>query len=84
MKNVWNWGIILIVLLFIFYIIWICESARRAMNNRQSLNNIILLRDYQLDINIDSTAIWDGDRKVGTIYNNWNTSLDSLIMKDNE
>ena len=41
-------------------------------------------RDYQMDVQIDSTTLWDGERNVGTVPNTWKTPLDSLIMEDNQ
>jgi hypothetical protein len=43
-----------------------------------------LMRDYQIELHIDTVWIYDGDRLVGRYVSNRNTSLDSLIMKDNQ
>lgn len=41
-------------------------------------------REYQIEIDIDSSEIWDGDRLVGKIPYDSTSKLDLLINKDNE
>lgn len=43
------------------------------------------LRDYQIDLHMDTVWIYDHDRLVGRFTNTtWNSQYDSIIMKDNE
>ncbi len=39
-------------------------------------------REYQIELNIDSTEIWNGNKLVGKIVNG-NNAFDSLFAKDN-
>lgn len=42
------------------------------------------LRDYQIDLHIDTVWLYDGDRLVGRFINSTpNSKLDSLISEDN-
>lgn len=41
-------------------------------------------REYQIEVDIDSSEIWDGDRLVGKIPYDSASKFDLLINKDNE
>jgi len=58
-----------------------------AVNNSRVTYQIVPLRDYQIEIVVDSLLIYDGKRHVGTIpfFTGDNTTpIDSLIMVDND
>lgn len=42
------------------------------------------LRDYQIDLHMDTVWIYDGDRLVGRYISNWKNQMDSIILADNE
>ena len=42
------------------------------------------LRDYQIEVNNDSTVIWDGDRKVIALPYDSTQALDKAINQDNK
>ena len=42
------------------------------------------LRDYQIELHMDTVWLYDGDRLVGQFINsNPDSKLDSIILKDN-
>lgn len=42
------------------------------------------LRDYQIELHLDTVWLYDADRLVATFINtSWDSKLDSVIMKDN-
>lgn len=43
-----------------------------------------LLRDYELDIQMDTIKVYDGYRFVGKVITTWNSRLDTLILNDNQ
>lgn len=43
-----------------------------------------LSREYQVELNIDSTEIWDGDRLVGKIPYDSASKFDILMTNDNQ
>jgi len=42
------------------------------------------LRDYQLDLHMDTVRVYDGERLVDTYITNWTNQIDTVILKDNE
>lgn len=63
------------------------EGYKKCKNNYpkpiDSLPHSYLLRSYQFYLNDSSIIIYDADRIVGEVIIS-NTSLDTLMMKDNE
>lgn len=45
---------------------------------------IVPLRDYQIDLHMDTVRIFDGQRLVGSYISNWNNQMDTILLKDNE
>lgn len=41
-------------------------------------------RDYQLELYMDTVWVYDGDKLVDKYTSNWNTHLDSVLLRDNE
>jgi hypothetical protein len=42
------------------------------------------IRDYQIDLHMDTVWLYDGERLVGRFTNTrYDSQLDSLILKDN-
>lgn len=41
-------------------------------------------REYQIELGMDSTYIYDGDRLVGVLPYDSTQSFDKIMMKDNE
>jgi len=42
------------------------------------------LRDYQLDLYMDTVKVYDGGRLVGSYVSNWNSQMDTIIINDNQ
>jgi hypothetical protein len=43
------------------------------------------MRDYQIQLHMDTVWIYDKDRLVGSFTNTtWNSQYDSIFLKDNE
>jgi hypothetical protein len=40
--------------------------------------------EYQVNLEMDSATIWDGDRYVGTLHADSTQAFDRLMIKDNE
>lgn len=68
------------------------EAERQANNNvctvnklcPNSLEAIKRLRDYQIEVYNDSTAIFDGDRHVITLQYDSTQAIDKAISEDNQ
>lgn len=42
------------------------------------------VRDYQLELHMDTVWIYDGDRLVDWYISTWNSQLDTILMNDNQ
>jgi hypothetical protein len=45
---------------------------------------LVLKRDYEISIYMDTLWLWDGPRFVGKYTTNWKNQIDELLLKDNE
>lgn len=42
-----------------------------------------LLRDYQIELHMDTVWIYDGDRLVGSYISDWENQMDTFLIEDN-
>lgn len=43
-----------------------------------------LLRDYQIELFMDTVSVYDGRRLVGKYRTNWKNQIDRILLRDNE
>ena len=80
---------IIIIIACIFSIAFASCSVENVANKcpyegAECPNAQSYLRDYQIELHMDTVWLYDGDRLVGQFINSTpNSTLDSIILKDN-
>jgi hypothetical protein len=46
-------------------------------------NSRNMMRDYQIELHMDTLWVWDYKRLVGKYITNWKNQIDSILLKDN-
>lgn len=42
------------------------------------------MRDYQIDLHMDTVRVYDGQRLVGSYISTWKNQMDTIILNDNQ
>ena len=43
-----------------------------------------LMRDYQIQLHMDTVWVYDGDRLVGSYLSTWENQIDTILINDNQ
>lgn len=65
----------LILALLLVHMLMSCGVTRRTYTRA--------MRDYQIELHMDTVWIYDGNRLVYMYLSNWTNQMDTAIMKDN-
>lgn len=54
------------------------------MGYNQAIATQSALKDYQIDLQMDTVKIYDGQRLVGSYISTWTNQIDTILLKDNQ
>lgn len=81
------WAVLALCIAFGLLVAGMCFGAyttRQEEREEAVSRSAKHMRDYQIDLYMDTVWVYDGQRLVGTYLSNWQGQIDSIILKDNQ